>query len=198
MIPSSREVHIRFRDRAAAGSSSRLTVIARGRTARWVRFRGPFFNHFLTLFQSNSAPNPDGVAEAISELIAQPKGTRPARRGNRSTSATRAGAAHVIKALGLAPPREARLSGSGRPGYATTRLTERTSRIAHPRKNSEIRLQSMMRRSFDQLSKRFAFTTFSPPTMHVCELSSVCSVKALERKETGKARQRLRRDNRVG
>jgi NAD(P)-dependent dehydrogenase (short-subunit alcohol dehydrogenase family) len=40
---------------------------------------GAMFNHFMTTFQAADAPNPHDVAEAIAKLVAQPKGSRPAR-----------------------------------------------------------------------------------------------------------------------
>jgi len=70
---------------------------------------GALFKHFVTLFQSTSAPNPHDVAEAITKLVAQPKGTRPARTvvgsafGSDTVNAQTASVqAHVIEALGLA------------------------------------------------------------------------------------------------
>ena len=70
---------------------------------------GALFKHFVTLFQSSSAPNPHDVAEAITRLVAQPKGTRPARTvvgsafGSDIVNAQTAPVqAHVIEALGLA------------------------------------------------------------------------------------------------
>jgi len=70
---------------------------------------GALFKHFVTLFQSSGAPNPHDVAEAIARLVAQPKGTRPARTvvgsafGSDTVNAQTAPVqAHVIEALGLA------------------------------------------------------------------------------------------------
>jgi len=70
---------------------------------------GALFKHFLTLFQSKSAPNPHEVAEAITKLIAQPKGTRPERTivgsafGSDIVNAQTAPVqAHVVEALGIA------------------------------------------------------------------------------------------------
>ena len=40
---------------------------------------GAIFKHFMTTFQAADAPNPHDVAEAIARLVAQPKGSRPAR-----------------------------------------------------------------------------------------------------------------------
>jgi hypothetical protein len=37
------------------------------------------FETFTKMFQAADAPNPHDVAEAISKLILQPKGSRPAR-----------------------------------------------------------------------------------------------------------------------
>jgi NADP-dependent 3-hydroxy acid dehydrogenase YdfG len=66
------------------------------------------FKHFTTLFQSTSAPNPHDVAEAITRLVAQPKGTRPARTvvgsafgSDTVNEQTAPIQAHVIEALGL-------------------------------------------------------------------------------------------------
>lgn len=70
---------------------------------------GALFKHFVTLFQSIDAPNPHDVAEAITKLVSQPKGTRPARTvvgsafGSDTVNAQTAPVqAHVIEALGLA------------------------------------------------------------------------------------------------
>jgi NADP-dependent 3-hydroxy acid dehydrogenase YdfG len=70
---------------------------------------GALFKHFSTLFESRSAPNPHDVAEAVAKLVAQPKGTRPARTvvgsdfGSDTVNAQTAPVqAHVIEALGLA------------------------------------------------------------------------------------------------
>ena len=69
---------------------------------------GAMMQHFMTLFASPDAPNPHDVAEAISELIEAPKGTRPARTVvgvsfgadtlNDATEPVQAGA---VKGLGL-------------------------------------------------------------------------------------------------
>ena len=66
------------------------------------------FRHFMTLFQSASAPDPHDVAEAIRGLINLPKGTRPARTvvgtsfGSDTVNAQTAPVqANVIDALGL-------------------------------------------------------------------------------------------------
>src|SRR6516164_4408385 len=40
---------------------------------------GAMFQHFMTAFQAPNAPNPHDVAEVIAKLVAQPKGSRPAR-----------------------------------------------------------------------------------------------------------------------
>lgn len=40
---------------------------------------GKLFAHFMQVFQGANAPNPHDVAEAIANLIAQPKGKRPVR-----------------------------------------------------------------------------------------------------------------------
>lgn len=40
---------------------------------------GRLFAHFMQVFQGTNAPKPHDVAEAIGDLIAQPKGTRPIR-----------------------------------------------------------------------------------------------------------------------
>jgi NADP-dependent 3-hydroxy acid dehydrogenase YdfG len=67
------------------------------------------FGHFMSVFQSASAPDPHDVAEAIRELIALPKGTRPARTvvgtafGSDTVNAQTAPVqAHVLESLGLA------------------------------------------------------------------------------------------------
>jgi NAD(P)-dependent dehydrogenase (short-subunit alcohol dehydrogenase family) len=66
------------------------------------------FGHFMTVFQSASAPDPHEVAEAIRELIAKPKGTRPGRTvvgaafGSDTVNAQTAPLqAQVLEALGL-------------------------------------------------------------------------------------------------
>jgi NAD(P)-dependent dehydrogenase (short-subunit alcohol dehydrogenase family) len=67
------------------------------------------FGHFMSVFQSATAPDPHDVAEAIRELIARPKGTRPARTvvgtafGSDTVNAQTAPVqAHVLESLGLA------------------------------------------------------------------------------------------------
>jgi NAD(P)-dependent dehydrogenase (short-subunit alcohol dehydrogenase family) len=40
---------------------------------------GKMFETFMGMFQGENAPNPHDVAEAITKLVAQPKGSRPAR-----------------------------------------------------------------------------------------------------------------------
>ena len=67
------------------------------------------FGHFMSVFRSASAPDPHDVAEAIRELIALPKGTRPARTvvgtafGSDTVNAQTAPVqAHVLESLGLA------------------------------------------------------------------------------------------------
>jgi NADP-dependent 3-hydroxy acid dehydrogenase YdfG len=69
---------------------------------------GAMFGHFMTVFQSASAPDPHDVAEAIRELIAKPKGTRPGRTvvgaafGSDTVNAQTAPLqAQVLEALGL-------------------------------------------------------------------------------------------------
>jgi NAD(P)-dependent dehydrogenase (short-subunit alcohol dehydrogenase family) len=70
---------------------------------------GAMFKQFMTTFQAADAPNPHDVAEAIAKLVAQPKGSRPARTVvgaafgsdivNEQTAPVQA---HVVEALGLA------------------------------------------------------------------------------------------------
>jgi NADP-dependent 3-hydroxy acid dehydrogenase YdfG len=69
---------------------------------------GAMFKHFMTMFQAADAPNPHDVAEAIAKLVAQPKGSRPARTvvgvafGSDTVNAQTAPVqAHVVEALGL-------------------------------------------------------------------------------------------------
>jgi NAD(P)-dependent dehydrogenase (short-subunit alcohol dehydrogenase family) len=69
---------------------------------------GAMFKHFMTTFQAADAPNPHDVAEAIAKLVAQPKGSRPARTvvgaafGSDTVNAQTAPVqAHVVEALGL-------------------------------------------------------------------------------------------------
>ena len=69
---------------------------------------GAMFQHFMTTFQAPNAPNPHDVAETIAKLVAQPKGSRPARTVvgasfgsdivNEQTAAVQA---HVVETLGL-------------------------------------------------------------------------------------------------
>ena len=69
---------------------------------------GAMFEHFNTLFSATGAPNPHDVAEAIANLVAASKGTRPARTVvgnsfgadtlNDATAPVQAG---VVEALGL-------------------------------------------------------------------------------------------------
>ena len=69
---------------------------------------GAMFQHFMTTFQAPNAPNPHDVAEAIARLVAQPKGSRPARTVvgaafgsdivNEQTAPVQA---HVVETLGL-------------------------------------------------------------------------------------------------
>ena len=70
---------------------------------------GTMFGNFMTAFRAPDAPNPHDVAEAIAELVMQPKGSRPARTVvgaafgadsvNQQTAAVQA---HVVEVLGLA------------------------------------------------------------------------------------------------
>jgi NAD(P)-dependent dehydrogenase (short-subunit alcohol dehydrogenase family) len=69
---------------------------------------GALFNQLVTRFQAPDAPNPHDVAEAIAKLVAQPKGSRPARTvvgvafGADAVNAQTAPIqAQVIDALGL-------------------------------------------------------------------------------------------------
>jgi hypothetical protein len=69
---------------------------------------GAMFKHFMTTFQAADAPSPHDVAEAIAKLVAQPKGSRPARTvvgaafGSDTVNAQTAPVqAHVVEALGL-------------------------------------------------------------------------------------------------
>jgi NAD(P)-dependent dehydrogenase (short-subunit alcohol dehydrogenase family) len=69
---------------------------------------GAMFTHFMKTFQAPNGPNPHDVAEAIAKLVAQPKGSRPARTVvgaafgsdivNEQTAPVQA---HVIETLGL-------------------------------------------------------------------------------------------------
>jgi hypothetical protein len=66
------------------------------------------FKHFTTVFQASDAPNPHDVAEAIAKLVAQPKGSRPARTvvgaafgSDAVNEQTASVQAHVVEALGL-------------------------------------------------------------------------------------------------
>ena len=69
---------------------------------------GAMFKHFTTMFQAPDAPNPHDVAEAIAKLVAQPKGSRPARTvvgaafgSDAVNEQTAPVQAHVVEALGL-------------------------------------------------------------------------------------------------
>ena len=69
---------------------------------------GAMFKHFTTVFQAPDAPNPHDVAEAIAKLVAQPKGSRPARTvvgaafgSDAVNEQTAPVQAHVVEALGL-------------------------------------------------------------------------------------------------
>jgi NAD(P)-dependent dehydrogenase (short-subunit alcohol dehydrogenase family) len=69
---------------------------------------GAMFKHFMTTFQAADAPNPHDVAEAIANLVAQPKGSRPARSvvgaafgSDAVNEHTAPVQAHVVEALGL-------------------------------------------------------------------------------------------------
>jgi hypothetical protein len=66
------------------------------------------FKHFTTVFRAPDAPNPHDVAEAIAKLVAQPKGSRPARTvvgaafgSDAVNEQTAPVQAHVVEALGL-------------------------------------------------------------------------------------------------
>ena len=69
---------------------------------------GAMFKHFMTTFRAPDAPNPHDVAEAIAKLVAQPKGSRPARTvvgqpfgADAVNGQTAPVQAHVVEALGL-------------------------------------------------------------------------------------------------
>jgi NAD(P)-dependent dehydrogenase (short-subunit alcohol dehydrogenase family) len=69
---------------------------------------GAMFKHFMTTFQAPDAPNPHDVAEAIARLVAQPKGSRPARTvvgaafgADTVNEQTAPVQAHVVEVLGL-------------------------------------------------------------------------------------------------
>jgi NAD(P)-dependent dehydrogenase (short-subunit alcohol dehydrogenase family) len=69
---------------------------------------GAMFKHFMTRFRAADAPNPHDVAEAAAKLVAQPKGSRPARTvvgaafgSDTVNEQTAAVQAHVVEALGL-------------------------------------------------------------------------------------------------
>jgi NAD(P)-dependent dehydrogenase (short-subunit alcohol dehydrogenase family) len=69
---------------------------------------GAMFRHFMTTFQAADAPDPHDVAEAIANLVAQPKGSRPARSvvgaafgSDTVNEHTAPVQAHVVEALGL-------------------------------------------------------------------------------------------------
>ncbi len=70
---------------------------------------GAMFKHFMTTFERADAPNPHDVAEAVVQLVALPKGGRPARSvvgaafGSDTVNAQTAPVqAQVVEALGLA------------------------------------------------------------------------------------------------
>jgi NAD(P)-dependent dehydrogenase (short-subunit alcohol dehydrogenase family) len=70
---------------------------------------GAMFKHFTSMFQAADAPNPHDVAEAIAKLVAQPKGSRPARTvvgaafgSDRVNEQIAPIQAQVVDALGLA------------------------------------------------------------------------------------------------
>jgi len=69
---------------------------------------GAMFRNFTTVFQAPDAPNPHDVAEAIARLVAQPKGSRPARTvvgaafgSDTVNEQTAPVQTHVVEALGL-------------------------------------------------------------------------------------------------
>lgn len=69
---------------------------------------GAMFKHFMTTFQAPDAPNPHDIAVAIAKLVAQPKGSRPARTvvglafgSDTVNEQTAPVQAHVVEALGL-------------------------------------------------------------------------------------------------
>jgi NADP-dependent 3-hydroxy acid dehydrogenase YdfG len=69
---------------------------------------GAMFKHFMETFQKSDAPNPHDVAEAVAKLVAQAKGSRPARTvvgapfGADAVNAQTAPVqAHLVEALGL-------------------------------------------------------------------------------------------------
>jgi NAD(P)-dependent dehydrogenase (short-subunit alcohol dehydrogenase family) len=69
---------------------------------------GALLKHFTTVFQAPDAPNPHEVAEAIAKLVAQPKGSRPARTvvgtafgSDAVNEQTAPVQTHVVEALGL-------------------------------------------------------------------------------------------------
>jgi hypothetical protein len=69
---------------------------------------GALFKHLMTTFQAPDAPNPHDVAEAIAKLVAQPKGSRPARTvvgaafgSDTVNEQTAPVQAHVVEVLGL-------------------------------------------------------------------------------------------------
>jgi NAD(P)-dependent dehydrogenase (short-subunit alcohol dehydrogenase family) len=70
---------------------------------------GAMFKRFMTAFQAADAPNLHDVAEAIAKLVAQPKGSRPARTvvgaafgSDTVNEQTAPVQAHVVETLGLA------------------------------------------------------------------------------------------------
>jgi NAD(P)-dependent dehydrogenase (short-subunit alcohol dehydrogenase family) len=69
---------------------------------------GAMFQHFSTVFQGPTAPNPHDVGDAIAKLIAHPKGSRATRTvvgaafgSDKVNDQTAPVQAHVIEALGL-------------------------------------------------------------------------------------------------
>jgi hypothetical protein len=69
---------------------------------------GAMFKRFISSFQAPGAPDPHEIAEAIAELVALPKGSRPARTvvgaayGADTVNAQTAPVqTHVVHALGL-------------------------------------------------------------------------------------------------
>ena len=69
---------------------------------------GAMFQHFMAMFKAADAPNPHDIAEAIAKLVAQPKGSRPARTvvgaafgADKVNEQTAPVQAHVVEALGL-------------------------------------------------------------------------------------------------
>ncbi|MBI3452564.1 MAG: SDR family oxidoreductase [Rhodospirillales bacterium] len=69
---------------------------------------GAMFKHFMATFQAANAPNPHDIAVAIAKLVAQPKGSRPARTvvgaafgSDTVNEQTAPVQAHVVEVLGL-------------------------------------------------------------------------------------------------